>query len=283
MRFARSREKNKFFFASFHFKFFASNQSEINKSYFRFVSRPKFFRFASFRFWFFCFASKRNEINVFSLCFALKRNELNIFFSLPFTSLGVDLKNWKTDLNIFLRFFTDCPRISLYPFLLWSFRFFFVFFASFHFHTLFSHQSEKNFGSVSLHFASKRKLRQFRFFFVSFSLCFIFVSLQISTFRIDAKQAKKSLFFASKRKKFRFRFASFRFEAKMTAHPNIDIHTGRPPPPNTDRLWTEMPLLSHSRYLECLQDDVPVHSNIILSLYSYCHGLVLFGTPLILV
>jgi hypothetical protein len=39
-------------------------------------------------------------------------------------------------------------------------------------------------------------------------------------FRIDAKQAKKSLFFASKRKQFRFRFASFRFEAKMTAHPS---------------------------------------------------------------
>jgi hypothetical protein len=38
-------------------------------------------------------------------------------------------------------------------------------------------------------------------------------------FRIDAKQAKKALFFASKRKKFRFRFVSFRFEAKMTAHP----------------------------------------------------------------
>jgi hypothetical protein len=39
-------------------------------------------------------------------------------------------------------------------------------------------------------------------------------------FRIDAKQAKKSLFFESKRKQFRFRFASFCFEAKMTAHPN---------------------------------------------------------------
>jgi hypothetical protein len=59
----------------------------------------------------------------------------------------------------------------------------------------------------------------FCFFFVLFSLRSIFVSLQISTFRIDAIQAKKALFFASKRKKFRFRFASFRFEAKMTAHP----------------------------------------------------------------
>ncbi len=59
----------------------------------------------------------------------------------------------------------------------------------------------------------------FLLFFVLFSLRSIFVSLQISTFRIDAKQAKKALFFASKRKKFLFRFASFRFEAKMTAHP----------------------------------------------------------------
>jgi hypothetical protein len=60
----------------------------------------------------------------------------------------------------------------------------------------------------------------FLLFFVLFSLRSIFVSLQISTFRIDAKQAKKALFFASKRKKFRFCFASFRFEAKMTAHPS---------------------------------------------------------------
>ncbi len=123
---------------------------------------------------------------------------------------------------MFFFVFTDFPRISLHPFSLWSFRFFFGFFASFHFHTLFSHRSEKKFASVSLHFASKRKLRQFRFFFVSFSLCFIFVSLQISTFRIDAKQVKKWLFFASKRKKFRFRFASFCFEAKMTVHPSSE-------------------------------------------------------------
>jgi hypothetical protein len=59
----------------------------------------------------------------------------------------------------------------------------------------------------------------FRFFFVLFSLRSIFVSLQISTFRIDAKQAKKALFSHRSEKKIRFRFASFRFEAKMTAHP----------------------------------------------------------------
>ncbi len=51
IRFARSREKILFFFASFRFEFFASNQSEINTPYFRFVSLPKIFRFASFCLW----------------------------------------------------------------------------------------------------------------------------------------------------------------------------------------------------------------------------------------
>jgi hypothetical protein len=59
----------------------------------------------------------------------------------------------------------------------------------------------------------------FHFFFILFSLRSIFVSLQVSTFRIDAKQAKKALF-ASKRKKFRFHFASFRTETKIMAHPS---------------------------------------------------------------
>jgi hypothetical protein len=63
----------------------------------------------------------------------------------------------------------------------------------------------------------------FRFSFVLFLLHSIFVSLQISTFRIDAKQAKKSPFFASKRKKIHFRLASFRFEAKMTAHHSLNV------------------------------------------------------------
>jgi hypothetical protein len=36
-----------FFFASFRFEFFASDLSEINRAYFRFVSLPKIFRFAS--------------------------------------------------------------------------------------------------------------------------------------------------------------------------------------------------------------------------------------------
>jgi hypothetical protein len=52
------------------------------------------------------------------------------------------------------------------------------------------------------------------FFFVSFHFRFasdFYVSHQCET-------SEKSTFFASKRNRFRFRFASFRFEAKMTAH-----------------------------------------------------------------
>jgi hypothetical protein len=42
----------------------------------------------------------------------------------------------------------------------------------------------------------------FCFFFVLFLLCSIFVSLQISTFRINAKQAKKALFSHQSEKNF---------------------------------------------------------------------------------
>jgi hypothetical protein len=48
-------------------------------------------------------------------------------------------------------------------------------------------------GSFSLPFRFEAKMMAvFRFFFVLFSLRSIFVSLQISTFRIGAKQAKKA-------------------------------------------------------------------------------------------
>ena len=84
MRFARSREKKLFFFslhfASFRFEFFASNQSEINTPYFRFISLPKSFRFASFRFWFFRFAFSQNEINVFFALFRFKAKRFKHFF-----------------------------------------------------------------------------------------------------------------------------------------------------------------------------------------------------------
>ncbi len=93
-----------------------------------------------------------------------------------------------------------------------KFSLLFCFFASFSFSYTFSHRSEKNFASVSLHFASKRKLRQFRFFFVSFLLCFIFVSLQISTFRIDAKQVKNPFF--SHRSEKNFASVSLHFASK---------------------------------------------------------------------
>jgi hypothetical protein len=75
------------------------------------------------------------------------------------------------------------------------------------------------FRFASFRFGAKM-MAVFRFFFVLFLLRSIFVSLQISTFRIDAKQAKKALLFALKRKQFCFSFASFRFEAKMTVHPS---------------------------------------------------------------
>jgi hypothetical protein len=67
----------------------------------------------------------------------------------------------------------------------------------------------KNFVSVSLHFALSENDGSFCFFFVLFSLHFILVSLQISTFRIDAKQAKN---IEAKKISFPFPFISLRFE-----------------------------------------------------------------------
>jgi hypothetical protein len=77
-------------------------------------------------------------------------------------------------------------------------------------------QSEND-GSFSLPFASFRfeakMMAVFRFFFVLFSLRSIFVSLQISMFRIDAKQAKKALFrIEAKKVSLPFRFISLRSE-----------------------------------------------------------------------
>ncbi len=105
----------KIFFASFRLGFFATNQSEIKTTFFRLISLLKIFRFAS----------KRNEINVFSLCFALKRYEKNVF-SLLFTSLRMDLKTKKTTLTFFF-----VPSQIVPEFHLILFRF--AVFASFHF------------------------------------------------------------------------------------------------------------------------------------------------------
>ncbi len=86
-------------FRFFRFKFFASDQSQINRAYFRFVLLPKIFPFASFRFSFvmFCFisfsfrfrcenkrkntffASKQKNFASVSLYFALKRNMMAVF------------------------------------------------------------------------------------------------------------------------------------------------------------------------------------------------------------
>ncbi len=181
------------------------------------------------------------------------------FVSLLFTILGRDMKKLKTSLNIFLRFFTNCPRISLYPFSLWSFRFFlFCFrfisffrikakkillpfrfeakmmavfrfrFASFRFISLHFASKRKGwqfFASVSLHFTSKQKWWQF---FASFLFCFRFVpfSFRFRFLRFASMRNKrKKHFFRIEVKKFRFRFASFRFEAKITMHPRWDQST----------------------------------------------------------
>jgi hypothetical protein len=95
-------------------------------------------------------------------------------------------------------------------------------FASFHFEA--KMMEVFRFRFASFRFEAKM-LAVFRFFFVFLSLRSIFVLLQISMFRIDAKQAKKTHFFALKRKKIFFRSASFRFEAKMTAHPSLVLMT----------------------------------------------------------
>jgi hypothetical protein len=148
-------------------KFFASEQSEINRAYFRFVSLLQIFCFATFHFQFF-FTSKRNEINVFSLCFASKRNKINVF-SLLFTSLDIDLKNYKTSLNIFLRFFTNLSQNFTLSFFALKFLLLFQYiFSSFHFRfTSDAKTSEKNLFRI--------KAKIFFAVFDSFSFCFHFV------------------------------------------------------------------------------------------------------------
>ncbi len=73
-------------------------------------------------------------------------------------------------------------------------------------------------------FASFRCEAKMMQFFATFSFCFRFVpfSFRFRFLRFASMRNKrKKHFFASKRKKFCFRFASFRFEAKMTAHPSL--------------------------------------------------------------
>ncbi len=116
------------------------------------------------------------------LCFASKVNEIQVFLLL-FTILGIDLKkNYKTSLNVFLCFFTNCPRIVLDPFSLWSFCFFFVLFLL---HLIFvllqmRKQEKKHFFRIE----AKKMSLPFRVISLwsendgSFSLPFRFISLR---------------------------------------------------------------------------------------------------------
>jgi hypothetical protein len=90
---------------------------------------------------------------------------------------------------------------------------------------------------ASFHFEAKM-MAIFRFRFASFcfeakmmavfaSFCFVFASFHFRftsdfyvSHRCETREKKAPFFHIKKRKKFCFRFASFRFEAKMTAHPS---------------------------------------------------------------
>ncbi len=152
----------KFFFTSFCFEFFASNQSKMKTSFFRFVSVLKISRFASN---FLVFLQSETKSRFFALfCFKAKRNKR--FFFIFFISLG-----------------TDCPRISLYPFLLCSFCFFSILFSL---HFIF----------VSLKMQKQVKKHFFRIEAKTF--CFHFPSI-----RFEAKMTAVFAFFLV--------FASFHF------------------------------------------------------------------------
>jgi hypothetical protein len=188
-----AKNKKYLFFASFRFEFVASDQSEINRAYFRFVSLSKICRFASFSF---CF-----RFISFRFTSDAKTSEKNTFpieekkFRFRFASFRFQAKIMAVFRFRFASFNFEAKMMPVFRFRFASFRF------------------------------EAKIMAVFRFFFVLSSLRSIFVSLQISMFRINAKRAKKGFFFASKRNKFRFRFASFRFEAKMTAHPSYNyIH-----------------------------------------------------------
>ncbi len=171
-------KRNKRFFASFHNTRYRHKKVKDQPSYFSSILYKlsqnftlsffalKFsllfhFVFASFNF----FASKLKKFASISL-----RSENDSSFSLPFCFIS--LRSEK-DGSFLLSFrFTSLRRENDGSFLLFSFCFLSVSF-SFRFRFLrfasmrnkrkkhfFSHRSEKNFASVSLHFASKRKWRR---------------------------------------------------------------------------------------------------------------------------
>jgi hypothetical protein len=76
------------------------------------------------------------------------------------------------------------------------------------------------FAACSFHFASKNDVSLVFSRSRYISLHFHFVSLKKQRFDTKRNKRNKPLCFASKRNKFCFRFASFRFEAKIPAHPS---------------------------------------------------------------
>ncbi len=149
----------RFVFAYFHFRFASDAKTSENKPFFRIEAKKFCFHFASKRKWRHFFASV-------SLHFASKRKWRH-FFRFCFASFRFEAKMMGVFSFRFALFRFEAKMIAIFSLL---FRFVF---ASFHFRfvsdfygshrceisekSTFSHRSEKNFASVSLHFASKRK------------------------------------------------------------------------------------------------------------------------------
>ncbi len=153
----------------------------------RFASFSFCLRFISFRF---ASDAKTSKKNIFSY--------LSEKISLPFR---LEAKMMAVFCFRFASFHFEAKMMEVFRFC----------FASFHF--------EANDGSFSLLFlftllGSKNDSFTLCFRFVPFSLRFRFL------FFASMRNKQKNTFFASERKTFRLRFASFRFEAKMTAHPS---------------------------------------------------------------
>jgi hypothetical protein len=156
MRFAAHAKK--FFSRFFSLRIFASDQSEINRAYFRFVSLPKIF---TFRFFFVLFSL---HFILFSL--QMQKKAKKHFFRIKAKKHFFWMKAKKVSLP-FSSFRFEAKMMAVFRsfFVLFSLRSIFVSLQISMFRidakqakkALFSHRSEKNFTSVSLHFASKQK------------------------------------------------------------------------------------------------------------------------------
>jgi hypothetical protein len=178
MRCARSREKRIFVSLLFASNFLLPIKAKLIErilNYIHCVSLPTIFHFASFRFVFasfhirFASDAKTSEKTLFS-----HRSEK---ISLPFHYISLRSKN---DGSFLLQFRVISVLSKNDSSFLLLFRFILL-------------QSE-NYGSFCFRFASFRfeakMMAVFRFFLVLFLLHSIFVSLQISMFCTNAKQAK---------------------------------------------------------------------------------------------